>query len=148
MAHWKTDRQALREVREAVFVREQGVPVELEWDGRDEGCLHLLAEDAQGTPIGTARMRHGGYIERMAVRADWRGHGVGSTLLQTLVSVATRQGLAELALNAQSRVVGFYTAHGFQLLGGEFLDAGIPHRRMRRRLPAASLSEEIREPLR
>jgi predicted GNAT family N-acyltransferase len=72
-------------VREAVFMGEQGVPAELEWDGRDAVALHALAEDASGSSIGTARLLKDGHIGRMAVMSHWRGRGVGSAMLDRLV---------------------------------------------------------------
>jgi len=127
-ADWARDRERLRRVREAVFVVEQRVPMELEWDDSDADALHLLAEDADGNPVGTARMLPGGHIGRMAVLAAWRRRGVGSALLETLLHLAD----GPTHLNAQSSAVGFYLRHGFEVESGEFLDAGIPHRHMTR----------------
>ena len=81
---WAQAQDTLRAIRDQVFIQEQGVPAELEWDGHDEGCLHLLATDAEGRPIGTVRMLPDGHIGRMAVLSPWRRrHGVGTALLLT-----------------------------------------------------------------
>ncbi|HDK37659.1 MAG TPA: GNAT family N-acetyltransferase, partial [Thiolapillus brandeum] len=84
LANWHQDAEALSLVRKKVFVEEQQVPVELEWDGQDPQCLHLLAEDAGGNPIGTGRLLPDGHIGRMAVLKEWRGKGIGFALLRQL----------------------------------------------------------------
>jgi predicted GNAT family N-acyltransferase len=133
-AAWEKDSAALRNIRTAVFVVEQRVPEDEEWDGLDAGCLHALALDAGGTPIGTGRLAPDGKIGRMAVLKEWRGAGVGAALLQWLIQAADTRGMAECHMNAQSHALRFYSRHGFEAYGDEFLEAGIPHRRMRRRL--------------
>lgn len=131
-ADWPGDEAAIRAIREAVFVRELGIPAGLEWDGRDADCVHLLAYDMAGNPIGTARMLADGHIGRMAVLPDWRGRGVGGTLLIMLMDIAQAHGIAEVFLNAQTAAAGFYHRHGFIAAGDEFESAGIPHIRMAR----------------
>lgn len=133
-ADWDRDREHLRRIREAVFVREQQVPLELEWDSLDEVCLHVLAVDCGGVPIGTGRLLPDGHIGRMAVLASWRRRGVGAALLRELTRMAIEQGFVEVILNAQVHATGFYSRHGFVVEGGQFLDAGIVHVRMRRAL--------------
>jgi predicted GNAT family N-acyltransferase len=130
VADWQTDNPALRSIREAVFIQEQHVPIELEWDQFDEDCLHLLALDATNRPIGTARLLQDGHIGRMAVLKEWRGCGVGTALLRHLLREAKTRGLAVTIVNAQTYAVDFYARFGFKLKGDEFLDAGIPHVRM------------------
>lgn len=130
-ANWDIDVQKIRGVRETVFVHEQNVPIELEWDGMDADCAHMLAESSAGAPIGTGRLLPDGHIGRMAVLPDWRGKGVGAQLLLALVALAVERGMREVVLNAQTHALGFYAAHGFVAEGGDFLDAGIAHRRMR-----------------
>ena len=128
-ANWNVDRGALRSVREQVFVREQGVPVELEWDDFDPMCQHVVAEVGGGA-IGTGRLLPDGHIGRMAVLESWRGQGVGSALLEALLQIARDRGVRQVRLNAQSRAVAFYRRHGFAAEGEEFIEAGIPHRSM------------------
>lgn len=128
-ADWNADRAALRAVREQVFVREQGVPIELEWDEFDPLCQHVVAE-AAGQAIGAGRLLPDGHIGRMAVLEPWRGQGVGSALLKSLLQVARDRGIRRVRLNAQSRAVAFYARHGFVAEGEEFIEAGIPHRSM------------------
>lgn len=130
-ADWAREQGALRALREAVFVVEQHVPVELEWDGLDGDCEHVLALDVHGSPIGTGRLLPDGHIGRMAVLRDWRGRGVGRALLALLVERARTRGHAEAVLNAQTSALGFYEKQGFVARGPEFLEAGIAHREMR-----------------
>lgn len=128
----------LRVVREAVFVREQGVPRDIELDALDPDCRHVLARDADGRPIGTGRLTPSRRIGRMAVLAEWRGRGVGDALLQALVDEARALGWDELSLHAQASAIDFYARHGFLPEGDRFVEAGIEHLTMRRRLDAAN----------
>jgi predicted GNAT family N-acyltransferase len=134
LASWLEDRPLLQAVRATVFIAEQGVPEALEWDEADAVSLHALALDRQGGAIGTGRLLPDGHIGRMAVIRDWRGRGVGSALLGCLVDWGRRRGARELHLNAQTHALGFYRRQGFVADGGEFMEAGIPHRRMTLRL--------------
>ena len=84
--NWHDACDRLRAIRTSVFVQEQHVPEELEWDGLDEHCLHVLAEAAAGDAIGTGRLLPDGHIGRMAVVAAWRGRGVGGMLLAELIT--------------------------------------------------------------
>jgi predicted GNAT family N-acyltransferase len=122
---------ALRAIRTAVFVAEQNVPVELEWDGVDDQCLHVLAESAGGEAIGTGRLLPDGHIGRMAVLKSWRGNGVGSAILTELIAAARERRHSAVELSAQTHAIEFYRRHGFEVVSGEYLDAGIPHRKMR-----------------
>lgn len=128
---WTLAVDALAEVRHAVFVVEQGVPADLEWDGLDPQCTHALACDPGGRAIGSGRMTPEGRIGRMAVVADWRGRGVGARLLAALIAEARRRGLDSVFLHAQVHALPFYARYGFLSQGPEFDEAGIPHREMR-----------------
>ncbi len=132
-ADWQVDRAILKALREEVFVREQSVPAEMEWDELDQQSRHVVAM-ADGIPIGTGRLLPDGHIGRMAVLRKWRGQGAGSALLMALMDTARRLGMSRVMLNAQVRALPFYLRHGFQAEGEEFLDAGIAHRRMWREL--------------
>ena len=134
MASWQEDGLALRMVRETVFIREQHVPVELEWDEFDAGGLHLLAVDLAENPIATARLLPNGIIGRMAVLKKWRGRDVGSALLLRLLEEAGKRQIHQITLSAQLHAIPFYVKFGFQIAGEEFMDAGIPHVRMNLRL--------------
>ncbi|RLJ19519.1 GNAT family N-acetyltransferase [bacterium endosymbiont of Escarpia laminata] len=131
IAHWSEDQVLLKQVREIVFVHEQHVPPALEWDGLDEDALHLLAVEREtGEPIGTSRLLQTGQIGRMAVIRSWRGRGVGQALLQKMLVIADQNSYPGLFMNAQSTALSFYAQRGFVAEGDEFMDAGIPHRRM------------------
>jgi len=127
---WEQAGEQLRAIRECVFIREQGVPEDMEWDGLDAECIHLLAKTAQGDAIGTVRLLADGHIGRMAVLKEWRGKGVGRALLLRTIELARDMGLRRVVLNAQTTALGFYEKAGFTASGGEFMDAGIPHYRM------------------
>lgn len=128
------DFDALRHVRERVFVQEQGVPLALERDAIDPSCTHVLAEDAQGRPIGTGRLTPEQRIGRMAVLPEWRASGVGGALLHALLREAHGRGLSVVSLHAQADAVAFYRRHGFVGYGAPFEEAGIAHLSMRLRL--------------
>ena len=138
---WKDAEDDLRTLREFIFIREQNVPPELEWDGKDEDCIHLLARDSKGRPIGTSRMTTDGHIGRMAVLRAWRNKGVGSTMLTALTTIARARQLPRVQLDAQIQAIEFYQRQGFNTQGVEFMDAGIPHKHMTRVLP--SLNEGL-----
>ena len=128
---WVAYEHALKSLRRTVFVAEQGVPEDEEWDGADPDCRHFLAEDGDGAPIGTARLKPSGQIGRMAVLAPWRGRGVGARLLGLAVTAARAADHPSIFLYAQSHAVGFYERAGFTASGKPFMEAGIEHREMR-----------------
>ncbi|MBA2238653.1 MAG: GNAT family N-acetyltransferase [Lysobacter sp.] len=120
----------LRIVREAVFVQEQSVPPDLEWDELDPLCHHVLARDEAGLPIGTGRLTPEHRIGRMAVLAPWRGQGVGDALLRVLLDRARSLGWRRVSLHSQASAVLFYVRHGFLPFGDPFVEAGIDHQSM------------------
>jgi predicted GNAT family N-acyltransferase len=127
---WHDGELLLRAVREAVFMREQGVSAELEWDGLDEGCRHALAVSVQGEAIGCGRITPDAHIGRMAVLREWRGRKVGTALLEALLDEARSQSYAEVELSAQVQALPFYRRFGFVEEGEVFMDADMPHRKM------------------
>ena len=129
---WAADSAALRAVRRAVFIVEQGVPEELEWDEFDPQSVHALAVDSRGRPVGCGRLLKDGHIGRMAVLEDWRGRGVGAALLLRLVELAREAGHRRAILNAQISAMPFYARYGFTATGEAFEEAGILHRIMDR----------------
>ncbi len=133
-ADYRTDFQDLRHVREPVFVIEQQVPIELEWDALDPICQHVIARDLENRPIGTGRLTPQRKIGRLGVLREWRGRGVGPALLVALIDAARVQRWPEVELNAQIDAVGFYTKYGFLPHGDEFEEAGIRHQAMRLQL--------------
>ena len=127
---WANDAQRLAAIRRTVFIDEQGVPEELEWDEFDEASVHFLAITDDGAAIGCARLLPDGHLGRMAVLPAWRRRGVGSALLQAALARARQKGLRQVGLHAQVQAIPFYARFGFQAHGPEFDEAGIPHRGM------------------
>lgn len=126
VADWQKDNADLRRIREKVFIAEQAVPPELEWDNEDAQAVHFLAYEGDYA-IGTARLLPDGQIGRVSVLKDWRGLNVGDALLAAVIAEAERRGLHEQRLSAQVQATPFYERHGFRVLSEEYLDAGIPH---------------------
>ncbi|MFF8968050.1 GNAT family N-acetyltransferase [Streptomyces sp. NPDC014995] len=139
------DREACFAVRKEVFVGEQGVPEDIEYDAYDAGAVHVLAVRADGVPLGTGRLLYGeaaaaktdgdlsvGSLGRLAVSKEARGLGVGAALVRAIEEAARARGLAAVDLHAQTHALGFYEGLGYAAYGPEFPDAGIAHRAMRR----------------
>ncbi|WP_263141973.1 GNAT family N-acetyltransferase [Pseudomonas sp. RIT-PI-AD] len=126
IADWHKDNADLRRIRETVFILEQSVPPELEWDSEDADAVHFLAIEGD-YPIGTVRLLPDGHIGRMSVLKDWRGLKVGDRLLRTAIAEAEKRGLRQQMLSAQVQATSFYERHGFAVVSDEYLDVGIPH---------------------
>lgn len=132
---WATDAASLSAVRRAVFIEEQHVPEELEWDEHDAGSTHFLAEAADGSPVGCVRLLPTGQVSRLSVLEPRRTEGIGRRLLDAALTEAVAAGLREVFLHAQTHATSFYEAAGFSVDGGIFIEAGIPHRLMVKPLP-------------
>jgi len=130
-ADYHVDFKDLRAVREPVFVIEQNVPIEEEWDALDPLCHHVIARDFNHKPIGTGRLTPEHKIGRMAVVREWRGKAVGAALLQVLIDKARELGWHEVSLNSQVSAIGFYEKFGFVSYGEEYEEAGIMHKSMK-----------------
>ncbi|MBD8474846.1 GNAT family N-acetyltransferase [Pseudomonas sp. CFBP 8770] len=126
VADWHKDNRDIRRIREAVFIAEQAIPAELEWDEDDLSAVHFLAVEGDYA-VGTARLLADGEIGRVSVLKDWRGLRVGDKLLQAVIAHANALGLHEQKLSAQVHATAFYEHHGFRIVSGEFLEAGLPH---------------------
>ena len=133
-ADWLKDNTTIRHIRYLVFVEEQKVPLELDFDGRDPSCTHVLGFDHNGVAVATGRIQQDGKIGRMAVLPEARRKGRGGAMLEELMAVAREAGLSSVFLDAQATAIKFYESRGFQAEGETFLDAGIEHRRMTREL--------------
>lgn len=134
LGDWDPLREIATPIRFAVFVQEQQVPAEIEIDDWDAQSLHAIARDVGGVAVGTGRLLPDGHIGRMAVLASARGTGVGTALLRALLNAARARGMTVVELSAQTHAVPFYVREGFAAYGDEYMDAGIPHRMMRRHL--------------
>ena len=130
---WDKARAHASAIRFAVFVEEQAVPREIELDEHDALSIHVVAFE-DGKPVATGRLLPDGHIGRMAVLKDWRSRGIGARMLEALIQRARERGDAEVALSAQVQAVAFYRAQGFVAEGDEYLEAGIRHQAMKRRL--------------
>ncbi|MEM1142620.1 MAG: GNAT family N-acetyltransferase [Pseudomonadota bacterium] len=128
-AYWPEDAETLRRLRELVFIEEQQVPRDIEWDGQDEGAVHVMAHQ-DGTAIGCGRLLADGRIGRLAVLGDYRGQGLGAKLLGAILKLARGRGDLCVYLHAQTHALKFYENAGFSAVGDEFVEAGIPHRHM------------------
>ncbi len=124
---WQQHSEQLGQIREVVFVVEQNVPREIEWDGADARCRHFLATDETGKNIGCSRLMPDGQIGRMAVLREYRSRGVGALLLEAAVASAKSEGFSQVYLHAQTHALSFYQKNGFAVAGDEFEEAGIPH---------------------
>ncbi|HHW11287.1 MAG TPA: GNAT family N-acetyltransferase [Firmicutes bacterium] len=132
---WEEGGELAQAIRRQVFIEEQGVPPEIEQDGLDPACAHVLAFCGE-IAVGTGRLypiepnTHRAKIGRLAVLPAYRRQGIGSRLLQELLAEARRQGYQQVYLHAQAGAYSFYLRHGFIAYGEPFVEAGIPHRRM------------------
>jgi predicted GNAT family N-acyltransferase len=129
---WETAQGDAGRIRRQVFVVEQAVPEDMEWDEWDSRSVHALAMTPVGQVVGTARLLPadtGGRAKlgRMAVLPEWRRRGAGAALLLALLAEARRRGVREIALHAQMSAAGFYRSHGFIAQGAQFMEAGILH---------------------
>lgn len=122
----------IQQVRRQVFIDEQGIDPDLEWDSYDATATFAVALDEQQHVIGTARLLSSGKIGRMAVLPAYRRQGIGSALLQHLLAVSKQHGYRRVILAAQQNVTGFYQKHGFTPVGPGHVEAGIPHQNMHR----------------
>lgn len=129
-ASWDADLTDLRGVREQVFLIEQQIPPDQEWDALDAKSRHVLARDRAGNAIGTGRLTPERMIGRMAVLADWRGKGVGAAIVRVLLEQARALHYSTIELHAQDHAIAFYSALGFEAYGEEFDECGITHRMM------------------
>ena len=145
IARTEPEKQICFAIRETVFVKGQDVPPEEEWDDLDnqpEICPHFIAWhlDTQGqrTPIGAARLwlhqEDCAKAQRVAVLASWRKKGVGRTLMDIMEDYTQKTGRQTVILGAQTHAIPFYERIGYEAYGPEYLDAGIPHRDMKKKL--------------
>lgn len=131
------EQEAINQIRRTVFQEEQGVAPELEFDGQDESAQHLIAyRDNQ--PVGTLRIRplddNTVKIERLAVLPTARRQGIGKQLMEAALNLAQDEGYTQIRVNAQTYIQAFYQRLGFETVGEEFEEAGIPHIQMLKRI--------------
>lgn len=124
---YATSHPAIRSIREAVFIKEQSVPREIEFDDKDEVSIYAIALNEIGNPIGTGRLTNEGKIGRLAVLKPYRNQGVGAALLSALEVEAVNQGFRKVSLHAQIQALSFYKNREYIENGPTFLEANIEH---------------------
>ena len=138
VAAWDDLREPARRIRSAVFIEEQRVPLEMEWDDADDACLLAVGFNRLGQPIATGRLLPSesgtAKIGRVATHRVLRGSGVGRQVMDALMDAARRRGDKRILLHAQRTAESFYRGLGFSAQGEEFDEAGIPHIEMTREL--------------
>jgi len=132
IAKWIDDHTQLKNIREQVFIQEQKVTPELEWDGMDENAMHFLVFNDKAA-IGCARaivIKDHMQLGRMAVLKEYRGQGIGSALIEKAMTIAKLNQLSAIYISAQCHAIDFYKKFGFEVKSDIYLDAEIPHRDM------------------
>lgn len=119
-------KEAIREVRNMVFIKEQHIDPEIEFDGLDDVAVHALVL-FDGKAVGTGRILDDGHIGRIAIIKEFRAKGLGSKIVLSLIDEATNKGYPRVYLGSQKHAIDFYTKLGFEPFGDEFMEAGIPH---------------------
>ena len=129
---WIDGHTQLKNIREKVFIQEQKVMPELEWDGMDEKAIHFLVFNDKAA-IGCARaivIKDHMQLGRMAVLKEYRGQGIGSALIEKAMTTAKLNQLSAIYISAQCHAIDFYKKFGFEVTSDIYLDAEIPHRDM------------------
>ncbi|PFY73166.1 GNAT family N-acetyltransferase [Bacillus wiedmannii] len=127
-----TDLETAFHIRKEVFVKEQNVPLEDEFDTFDkiaEKCKHILVY-YNDLPVGTGRIRFvdgAGKLERICILKDYRTYGLGKVIIQTLEEIARNKQVTKMKLHGQTQAEGFYKKLGYQTSSDVFMEDGIPH---------------------
>ncbi|MEI2354896.1 GNAT family N-acetyltransferase [Mesobacillus zeae] len=124
------------EVRKKVFIEEQNVPEDEEIDEFESGSTHFILY-LDGIPSGAGRFRildGAGKVERICVLQSARNTGAGTAIMDKIEEYAKSKSTETLKLNAQTQAIPFYEKLGYQIVSEEFMDAGIPHRTMKKSL--------------
>ena len=133
----ESELQGAFDVRRRVFIEEQGIAVEVEYDGNDGKALQMVVKDGAEV-VGTARVRFlnakQAKLERMAVLDGFRHMGIGSGITAFLIDELRNRQVERVVLHAQYRVIAFYKSCGFEEMGLPFTEAGLKHIKMQRRL--------------
>lgn len=123
---WEQLEKDAKYIREQVFIQEQGIASEDEWDDFDATAVHFMVYDKE-QPIATARLLPQHSVGRVAVLMPYRKQGIGKILMQHIIDYARNQKLPYLKLSAQTYVTAFYEALGFKVQGEVYQDCGISH---------------------
>ena len=133
IASWQKERELLAKIRRHIFIEEQNVPEELEWDEHDDSSTHFFVTSGHQV-IAVARLKPDGQIGRMGVLPEYRRQGIGSKLLDFVLRLAASKNLARVYLHAQAQAISFYEKHGFIAQGDIFYEANIAHREMLKKI--------------
>ncbi|MBT09511.1 MAG: GNAT family N-acetyltransferase [Gammaproteobacteria bacterium] len=131
---WLKAKKTIEAIRLDVFINEQGIDEEVEWDGLDERAWHWLVLSPEKQGIGTARLLSSGQIGRMAVERKFRSQGIGSAILRDILERARELKMTSVFLHSQCHATKFYEKFNFLSDGKTFLEADIPHVKMYKRL--------------
>ena len=123
---WHSLQQHAQHIRELVFILEQDIAPEDEWDDQDPISTHFVVYDAD-QPIATARLLSNDHVGRVAVLKEYRSKGIGKLVMQEIIALAKQQQRKELILSSQVHATQFYSGLGFAVQGESYLDCGIPH---------------------
>ena len=127
---WHDGELLLKSIRDAVFVRELGIPAGVEWDGKDDGCRHALALSLQGDAIGCGRMLPDGHIGHIAVLPQWRKQKVGTAIMEALLDYAQAHDYPQISVDSPLQYVAFYRSRDFVEQGEVFMDRGVQRVKM------------------
>lgn len=124
---WDEAKTYAKDVRREVFIKEQCVPEDEEWDDWDEDAVHAVAFNDDNHAIGYARLLNSRQLGRMAVLSDFRHQGAGTALMNQLEEEARRMGYDHVFLHAQVQALPFYEKQGYVAQGQPFDEVGITH---------------------
>lgn len=114
--------KAVHEMRQEIFVNEQGIPQELDKDGLDSKSIHILASDEHGQPVASGRLTiqdDKGILSRIAVVKDFRGLKLGKTIVKKLEEIAKEKKLKQLSLSPHAYLENFYSDLGYTTEPGQ-----------------------------
>lgn len=123
---WDQLQQDAKLIRELVFISEQNIPEQDEWDDQDAISQHFVVYD-QNQPIATARLLANNSVGRVAVLKPYRGQGIGRLIMLEIIAYAQAQKRPSLQLSSQVHAISFYEKLGFSIQGDEYDECGIPH---------------------
>ena len=127
--HWDKLEQDAKFIRKQVFIIEQNIPEEEEWDDQDMISDHFVVYD-QDQPIATARLLQNNSVGRVAVLKAYRGQGIGRMIMLEIIRQAHQQDRKFLQLSSQVHAISFYEKLGFSIQGDAYDECGIPHIKM------------------
>ena len=133
IVHYNEYGDQIRNIRIDVFIKEQGVPRELEFDGLDSAAIHCIVFD-EDLVVGTGRMLPDGHIGRIAVKKTYRGKGIGKMIMKSLIDKAIKMQFTEVWLSSQYYAKDFYKKLGFIEIGDIYKEADIDHIKMKKKL--------------